>query len=103
MKIIESEKQDTINKTNESFKLLEEAKAFIKDEDARMQAETTLLREQIQALEIQIKKLDEELVEEAKKNRDLWKNVAEIQTSDDTADAKSRRKALRGEIDTLVN
>lgn len=45
MKIIESEKQDTINKTNESFKLLEEAKAFIKDEDARMQAETTLLRE----------------------------------------------------------
>lgn len=36
MKIIEQEKQDTINKTNESFKLLEEAKAFIKDEDARM-------------------------------------------------------------------
>lgn len=68
MKIIESEKQDTINKTNESFKLLEEAKAFIKDEDARMQAETTFLREQIQALESQIKKLDEELVEEAKKN-----------------------------------
>lgn len=78
MKIIESEKQDTINKTNESFKLLEEAKAFIKDEDARMQAETTFLREQIQALESQIKKLDEELVEEAKKNWDLWKNVAEI-------------------------
>lgn len=103
MKMIEQEKQDTINKTNESFKLLEEAKAFVKDEDQRMVNETNSLKEQIYQLEITIKKLDDELVEEARKNRDLRKNTGDSVSADETADAKARRKALRAEIDILVN
>lgn len=43
-------------------------------------------------------------MEEAWKNRDLKKSVGEITGLDDeTADAKARRKALRNEIDRLVN
>jgi len=43
-------------------------------------------------------------LEEARKNRDLRKNIGEISgLNDETADAKSRRKALRVEIDRLVN
>ncbi len=102
MKLIEQEKQDTISKTNESFKLLEEAKEFINLEDGRMQRETQTLKEQISALEVQIKKLDDELVEEAKRNRDLWKSIGEKVSIDDSADSKARRKALRDEIDKMV-
>lgn len=62
------------------------------------------LKDQINALESQIKKLDDDLMEEAWKNRDLRKNVGEITgLNDETADAKARRKALRNEIDWLVN
>jgi len=43
-------------------------------------------------------------MEEAKKNRDLRKNIGEISgLNDETAEAKNRRKALRQEIDWLVN
>ncbi len=43
-------------------------------------------------------------MEEARKNRDLRKNIGEIPTQgDETADAKARRKALRNEIDRLMN
>jgi LAS superfamily LD-carboxypeptidase LdcB len=47
--------------------------------------------------------LDDELVEEARKNRDLRKNTGDSVSADETADAKARRKALRAEIDILVN
>ena len=104
MKFIDQEKQDTIGKTNSSFKLLEEAKALIKNEESKLQQDALGLKDQINALETQIKKLDDELMEEARKNRDLRKNVGEITgLNDETADAKARRKALRNEIDRLVN
>lgn len=103
MKMIEQEKQDTVSKTNEAFKLLEEAKAFVAGEDNRIQSETLSLREQISKLEMSIKRLDDELVEEARKNRDLRKNVGDSAKSDDTSEAKARRRALRAEIDNLVN
>lgn len=45
-------------------------------------------------LEAQIKKLDDDLVEEARRGRDLKKNVGDFGTSNDTADATARRKAL---------
>lgn len=43
MKFIDQEKQDTIGKTNASFKLLEEAKAFIKSEELKLNQEGTTL------------------------------------------------------------
>ena len=44
MKFIDQEKQDTIDKTNGSFKLLESAKAFIKTEEQKLSTDADGLK-----------------------------------------------------------
>lgn len=104
VKVIDQEREDTLTKTNASYKLLEEAKSFVKNEENKLLEETNGLKEQIMVLEDKIKRYDEELVEEAKKNRDLRKNMGDFSSNQSETDqAKNRRKMLKSEIDSLVN
>ena len=106
MKMIDQEREDTVDKTNASYKLLEEAKAFIKNQENQLLEETNGLKVQIGILEEQIKKYDEELVEEARKNRDLQKkSKAESKGAKkaDSDEAKAKRRGLKKEVDDLIN
>ncbi len=106
MKTIDDEKESLQEKLNESYKLLVEAKEFVKNQDGQLLEETNGLKEQISVLELQIKRYDEELVEEARKNRELQKKQKLDPKGNHKADndeSKAQRRALKKEVDDLIN
>ena len=71
MRVIETEREDTIAKTNEAYQILDSAKHKISSDESALFEESNGLRVQIEALEVQIKSYDDELLTEAQKSRDL--------------------------------
>lgn len=105
MRVIETEREDTISKTNEAYQILDQAKHNINQDESALVEETNGLKKQIEALEAQIKAYDSELHAEAQKSRELKSKriggVGGIDTGD-SADAKRKRKQMKDDIDRLI-
>lgn len=105
MRVIETEREDTIAKTNEAYQILDSAKKNISQDETILFEETNGLKKQIEALETQIKAYDSELHAEAQKARELKSKriggVGGIDTGD-SADAKRKRKQMKDDIDRLI-